>query len=89
MRKIFSDLENSFKRKEEIVYTDSSLKIEKILSKAISDYEISKEEAIKKIKQNTRNYAKRQITWNKKYSDAKKIDMSKNVTDNINKILQK
>lgn len=46
MRKIFSDLENSFKRKEEIVYTDSSLKIEKILSKAISDYEISKEEAI-------------------------------------------
>ena len=46
-------------------------------------------EAIEKIKQNTRNYAKRQITWNKKYSDAKKIDMSKNVTDNINKILQK
>ena len=50
---------------------------------------ISYEEAIEKIKQNTRNYAKRQITWNKKYSDAKKIDMSKNVTDNINKILQK
>ena len=50
---------------------------------------ISYEEAIQKIKQNTRNYAKRQITWNKKYSDAKKIDMSKNITDNINKILQK
>ncbi len=50
---------------------------------------ISYEEAIEKIKQNTRNYAKRQITWNKKYTDAKKIDMSKNVTDNINKILQK
>jgi len=50
---------------------------------------ISYEEAIEKIKQNTRNYAKRQITWNKKYSDAKKIDMSKNITDNINKILQK
>ncbi len=50
---------------------------------------ISYEDAIEKIKQNTRNYAKRQITWNKKYSDAKKIDMSKNVTDNINKILQK
>ena len=46
MRKIFSDLENSFKRKEEIIYSDSSLKIEKILSKAISGYEISKEEAI-------------------------------------------
>ena len=51
--------------------------------------QISYEEAIEKIKQNTRNYAKRQITWNKKYSDAKKIDMSKNITDNINKILQK
>lgn len=50
---------------------------------------ISYEDAIEKIKQNTRNYAKRQITWNKKYSDAKKIDMSKNITDNINKILQK
>lgn len=50
---------------------------------------ISYEEAIEKIKQNTRNYAKRQITWNKKYSDAKKIDMSKNITENINKILQK
>ena len=49
---------------------------------------ISYKEAIDKIKQNTRNYAKRQITWNKKYSDAKKIDMSENVTANINKILQ-
>ena len=46
MRKIFSDLENSFKRKEEIIYPISSLKIENILSKAISGYEISKEEAI-------------------------------------------
>jgi len=49
---------------------------------------ISYKEAIEKIKQNTRNYAKRQITWNKKYSDAKKIDINENVTPNINKILQ-
>tara|TARA_B100001057_G_scaffold444657_1_gene481772 strand:- start:8327 stop:9229 length:903 start_codon:yes stop_codon:yes gene_type:complete len=49
---------------------------------------ISYNEAVKKIKQNTRNYAKRQITWNKKYSDAKKIDISENITANINKILQ-
>ena len=49
---------------------------------------ISYKEAVEKIKQNTRNYAKRQITWNKKYSDAKKIDINENVTPNINKILQ-
>ena len=50
---------------------------------------ISYKEAVEKIKQNTRNYAKRQITWNKKYSGAKKIDMNENLTTNINKILQK
>ena len=50
---------------------------------------ISYKEAVEKIKQNTRNYAKRQITWNKKYSNAKKIDMNENLTANINKILQK
>ena len=49
---------------------------------------ISYKEAIEKIKQNTRNYAKRQITWNKKYFDAKVIDMNEHVTPNINKILQ-
>tara|TARA_B100001057_G_scaffold428037_1_gene453182 strand:- start:1260 stop:2156 length:897 start_codon:yes stop_codon:yes gene_type:complete len=48
---------------------------------------ISYEEAVEKIKQNTRNYAKRQITWNNKYSDAKKIDISENITENISKIL--
>tara|TARA_X000000950_G_scaffold158226_1_gene194036 strand:- start:710 stop:1612 length:903 start_codon:yes stop_codon:yes gene_type:complete len=50
---------------------------------------ISYEEAVEKIKQNTRNYAKRQITWNKKYSNVKKIDIGENITENINKILQK
>ena len=50
---------------------------------------ISYKEAIEKIKQNTRNYAKRQITWNKKYSNVKKIDIGENITENINKILQK
>ncbi|MCE2962159.1 MAG: tRNA (adenosine(37)-N6)-dimethylallyltransferase MiaA [Chitinophagales bacterium] len=34
---------------------------------AYFDGEMSLEEAIDKIKQHTRNYAKRQITWNKKY----------------------
>ncbi len=30
---------------------------------------ITRDEAINKIKKNTRNYAKRQITWNKKYKN--------------------
>ena len=44
-------------------------------------------QTVEKIKQNTRNYAKRQITWLKKYSDAKKINMNGNTKVNINKIL--
>lgn len=39
---------------------------------------ISYEDAINKIKQNTRNYAKRQITWFKKYTDSKKINIEDN-----------
>ena len=34
---------------------------------------ITRDEAINRIKKNTRNYAKRQITWNKKYKNATKI----------------
>lgn len=44
---------------------------------------ITKDEAILKIKKNTRNYAKRQITWNKKYNNA--IRISSNFS--LNKIL--
>ena len=56
---------------------------------AYFENKISYEETVEKIKQNTRNYAKRQITWNKKYFNAKKIDISENIKENINKILQK
>ena len=42
-----------------------------------------KNDAIMMIKKNTRNYAKRQITWNKKYNDAVKVSSS----ISINKIL--
>ena len=45
---------------------------------------ITKDEAILKIKKNTRNYAKRQITWNKKYKNA--IRISPNTS--LNKILK-
>ena len=45
---------------------------------------LSYNEAINKIKQNTRNYAKRQITWFKKYSNAIKISNSEISTNLIN-----
>ena len=36
--------------------------------------------AVEKIKQNSRNYAKRQITWFKKHPEAVWIDFSDNLT---------
>ena len=44
---------------------------------------ISYEVAVEKIKQNTRNYAKRQITWFKKYSNSQKINIETNQNINI------
>jgi tRNA dimethylallyltransferase len=38
------------------------------------DGQLSQDEAIEKIKQNTRNFAKRQITWFKKNSNVKWFD---------------
>ena len=48
---------------------------------------LSYDEAIDKIKQNTRNYAKRQITWLKKYKNSKKINIEKNFEIDLNKII--
>lgn len=48
---------------------------------------LSYNEAIEKIKQNTRNYAKRQITWNKKYYEAIKVSSledSKKIINHLN-----
>ena len=45
---------------------------------------LSYNETINKIKQNTRNYAKRQITWYKKYSNAIKVSNSEVSTNLIN-----
>ena len=44
---------------------------------------LTRNEAILKIKKNTRNYAKRQITWNKKYIDGIRVSSD----FSINKIL--
>ena len=51
---------------------------------------ISYSDAVDKIKQNTRNYAKRQITWFKKYKNSIKInynDDTKSILKNLNNIL--
>jgi len=48
---------------------------------------LSYNEVIDKIKQNTRNYAKRQITWFKKYKNSKKNKHEKNFKIDLNKII--
>ena len=52
------------------------------------DGTISLEEAIGKIKQNTRNYAKRQITWCRRYTDALRIDYKDDVAEMMNLLLE-
>ena len=48
---------------------------------------LSYNEVINKIKQNTRNYAKRQITWFKKYKNSKRINIEENFEIDLNKII--
>ena len=50
------------------------------------DEELSREEAINKIKKNTRNYAKRQITWFKKYKNVIEYDIEDSTDNLLNKI---
>ena len=52
------------------------------------DGKLSKEETINKIKQNTRNYAKRQITWFKKYNNALTFNIDDNIDELLNKLLK-
>ncbi len=47
----------------------------------------SKEQAISKIKQHTRNYAKRQLTWFRGVDNAVYIDAQNNILNQINKVL--
>ena len=51
------------------------------------DGSISKDEAVKLIKQHTRNYAKRQITWFKKQKDIYAINVDENIIAFIEKHL--
>jgi len=52
------------------------------------DGKLSKEETINKIKQNTRNYAKRQITWFKKHNNALTFNLDDNIDELLNKLLK-
>lgn len=59
--------------------------------KEIKEYletKISKEEAIEKIKQETRHYAKRQLTWFRKNKEAIWLDANKKIEDNMENILK-
>ena len=50
--------------------------------------ELSLSEAIEKIKQETRRYAKRQITWFKRIENLKWLDGLEKTQNNINIILE-
>ena len=50
--------------------------------------EYSKEEMIEKIKQESRRYAKRQLTWFRKNKEIKWIDASKSLEENTNFIIE-
>ena len=52
------------------------------------DDKISYTDAIDKIKQNTRNYAKRQITWLKKYNNSIKVNYNQDINKIINELFK-
>ena len=49
---------------------------------------ITKEEMIEKIKQESRRYAKRQLTWFRKNKQTIWLDGQENIETNINRILE-
>jgi tRNA dimethylallyltransferase len=52
------------------------------------DGTLSLGEAIEKIKQNTRNYAKRQITWCRRYIDALRIEHKVEIDEMMNQLIE-
>ena len=72
-------------------YSNLATALQAIGYKEIKEYldgKITKEEAIEKIKQETRRYAKRQITWFKRIEKIKWLDGLKDTQNNINIILE-
>jgi tRNA dimethylallyltransferase len=50
--------------------------------------ELTKEEMIEKIKQESRRYAKRQLTWFRKNKEIYWLDGTENINNNVNTILK-
>ena len=72
-------------------YSNLATAMQAIGYKEIKEYldgKITKEEAIEKVKQETRRYAKRQITWFKRIEKIKLLDGLKDTQNNINIILE-
>lgn len=72
-------------------YPDFPTAMQAIGYKEIVEYlnnKLTKQEAIEKIKQETRRYAKRQITWFKKIENIKWLDGLNDTQNNINIILE-
>lgn len=72
-------------------YDDFPTAMQAIGYKEICNYlngNISEEEAIEKIKMESRRYAKRQLTWLRKIENVKWIDSDENMQSNINIILE-
>ena len=72
-------------------YSNFSTAMQAIGYKEIVEYldgKITKEEATEKVKQETRRYAKRQITWFKRIANIKWLDGLKDTQNNINIILE-
>lgn len=76
-------LENEVKALKKMGFTTEDIAMKGIGYKELLDYlsgMYNITEAVEKIKSNTRHYAKRQMTWFKKYEDMKWFDLS-DVTD--------
>ncbi len=72
-------------------YSNLATALQAIGYKEIKEYldgKITKEAAIEKVKQETRRYAKRQITWFKRIEKIKWLDGLKDTQNNINIILE-
>ena len=73
------------------MYDEYPTAMQAIGYKEIKEYidgRITKEEAIEKIKMESRRYAKRQLTWFRKNENAVWLDMSKPMEENLNLIME-
>ena len=72
-------------------YSDFPTAMQGIGYKEVVEYlrgDVTKEEMIEKLKQETRHYAKRQLTWFRKNKEIIWLDAEKNMQDNIDIIMK-